>query len=182
MWTAFVSSRPSKTPLSVRLVGLKMGALYTSVKRPSSFRTAVDRLHGILIDVVGDRRAHAVADLNGARVVHTTPDSSAVTIGARLGNAGIRPVRLPGRCQRKRLLLTREVTEENGRSRTVRAGVPGRIFRMRRRGEEREPTRIWNGVRIIVGIRLRDRGYRPPGHFERNRGVEPLSAKDGERG
>ena len=53
---------------------------------------------------------------------------------------------------------------------------------MRRRVEEREPTRLWNGVRITVGIRQRDRGYRPPRHFEWNGAVEPLSAPDGERG
>ena len=81
-------------------------------------------LHGVLIDVVGDRFAQSVTDGDSAWVVHTAPDPSVVTIRARSRDAGVRAARLSGRYQRKRLLLASKVAEENGCSRTVQAGVP----------------------------------------------------------
>ena len=74
-----------------------------------------------------------------------------------------------------------EVAEENRRGRAVEAGMPGRIFRVRRRVDERQPVRIGSRVRIAVRVRQRDRGHRPPGHFVRNGAVESLAAPGGER-
>ena len=68
---------------------------------------SVEPLHRVLIDVVRDRLALGVADLDGARVVHAAPDSSVVAVRARLGDVGVRAARLSGCCQRKRLSLAR---------------------------------------------------------------------------
>ena len=142
---------------------------------------AAQPLHGVSIDVVGDRLAYGVADFNGARVVHTAPDPAVVTVRARLRDAGVGAARLSGRRQRKRL-SSPEVAEKNGRSRTVEAGVPGRVFRVRRSVNERQPVRIWSSKGIAVGVRQRYRGYRPPSHGVRIGAVESLGAPDGERG
>ena len=73
------------------------------------------------------------------------------------------------------------MAEENGRSRAIETGVPCRVFRVRRRVDERQPVRIGSRVRIAVGVRQRDRGHRPPRHFVRNAAVESLAAPGGER-
>ena len=143
-------------------------------------RRTLELLHRVLIDVIGDRLAYAVADLDCARVVHAAPDSGVVTVRARLRDAGVRAVRLTGGRQRKSLLWS-EVTEENGRSGTIEAGVPGRIFRVRRSVDERQPGRIGSRIRIAVSFRERDRSHRPPCHFHRNGAVESLGAPDRER-
>ena len=59
--------------------------------------------------------------------------------------------------------------------------MPGRVFRVRRRVDERQPVRIRSRVRIAVRVRQRDRGHRPPGHFVRNGAVESLAAPGRER-
>jgi len=41
---------------------------------------AMEPLHRVLIDVVGDRLAHGVADLDCTRVVHSAPDPAVVTV------------------------------------------------------------------------------------------------------
>src|SRR4029453_17085991 len=68
-------------------------------------------LHRVSFDVVGDRLAYGVADVNSARVVHPAPDPPVVTVRARLRNAGVRATRLPGGRQRKRLCVI-EVAEK----------------------------------------------------------------------
>ena len=112
--------------------------------------------------------------------MHTAPDPGVVAVRARSRDAGVCAARPSDRRQRKRLLVG-EVAEENSRSRTVEAGVPGRVFRMRRRVDERQPVRIRSRVRIAIGVRQRDRGHRPPGHFARNVSVESLGAPGGDR-
>ena len=113
------------------------------------------RLHGVLIDIPGDRLALGIADVDCAWVVHATPNSSLVTVRARLRDAGIGAARLTGGRQGEGL-LGREVAEQNGRSCTVEAGVPGRVFRVRRGGDEWQPVRIGDGIRIAVGVCQRD--------------------------
>ena len=44
------------------------------------------------------------------------------------------------------------------------------------------PARIGSGLRIAVGVRERDGGHRPPGHFGRHRTVETLAGPGGDRG
>ena len=112
--------------------------------------------------------------------MHAAPDPGVVPVRARLRDAGVRAARLSGRRQRKRLCVV-EVAEENGRRRTVEAGVPGRVLRVRRRVDERQPVRIGSRVRIAVGVRQRDRGHRPPGHLGRIGAVGSLAAPGGER-
>jgi len=60
-------------------------------------------LHRVLIDVVGNRLAYAVADLDCARVVHATPDPAIVTVRACLRDAGVHAARLTGGRQCKSL-------------------------------------------------------------------------------
>jgi len=70
-------------------------------------------LHEVLIDVICNGLALGVADCHRAGVVHSAPHPSIVTVRSRLRDAGVRAARLSDRCQCKRLLLTREVAEEN---------------------------------------------------------------------
>ena len=76
---------------------------------------AVESLHGMSIDGVGDRLALGVADGNGARVVHAPPDSGVVPIRSRSSDARVRATRLTDRRQRKCLFASSEVAEEDGR-------------------------------------------------------------------
>ena len=85
---------------------------------------AMEPLHRVLIDVVGDRLAYGVADLDCTRVVHSAPDPGIVTVRACLRDAIVRAGRLTGGRQAKSLLWP-EVTEENGCSGAVLAGAPG---------------------------------------------------------
>lgn len=78
----------------------------------------------MLIDIVGDRLAYAIADLDCARVVHATPDTSVVTVRSSLRDAGVHAARLIGSGQCKDLLGF-EVTEENGGSGACPAGYSG---------------------------------------------------------
>ena len=87
--------------------------------------------------------------------VYTAPDPAIVTIRACLLDAGVRAARLACRRQRKSLHRS-EVAEENGRSATILAGVPGRILRMGRSIDERQPVRISRSIRIAVGFRHGD--------------------------
>jgi len=120
----------------------------------TSFPAAEPR-HRVPIDVLGDRLAEVVADLDSAWIVHAAPDSRLVPIRTCLRDAGIRTARLPVRRQRERLPVA-EVGEENGRSRAVLARMPRRVFRVRRCGDEREPARIGNRRGITVGVRERN--------------------------
>ena len=70
--------------------------------------------------------------------MHPAPDPPVVTVRARLRNAGVRAARLSGGRQHKRLCVI-EVAEQNSRGRAVLSGVPGRIFRVRGRGDQRQP-------------------------------------------
>ena len=124
---------------------------------------SVEALHRVLIDVVRNRLALGVADRDRARVVHTAPYSSVIAVRARLRDAGVRAARLSGCCQCKGLFVV-EGAEEDGRSRTVLAGVSSWVFRVCRRVYEGQPVRIRNRVRIAVRVRQWDRGHRPPGH------------------
>ena len=65
----------------------------------------MESLHRVLIDVTGDRLAHAVADCDRARVVHAAPDPGVVTVRACLRDVGVRAVRLTGGRQRKYLFV-----------------------------------------------------------------------------
>ena len=56
----------------------------------------MEALHGVSIDVAGDRLAHGVADGDRARIVHAAPDPGVVPVRARLRDAGVRAVRLSG--------------------------------------------------------------------------------------
>ena len=90
------------------------------------------------IDVVGDRLAYGVADLDCARIVHAAPDPGVVTVRARLRDADIGAARLSGR-QGERLVVT-ELAEENGRSRSILTWMTGWILRVARRVDERNPA------------------------------------------
>jgi hypothetical protein len=46
-------------------------------------------LHRVLIDVIRDRLAIGVADLDCARIVHTSPDARSIAVRACLRNAGV---------------------------------------------------------------------------------------------
>src|SRR5580704_15074054 len=87
----------------------------------------VQPLHGVRIDVGGNRRAFSVADADRARVMQTAPDSGVVTVRARLRDAGVGAARLSDRRQRKRLASS-ELAEENRRTRAILTGMPGRVF------------------------------------------------------
>ena len=89
----------------------------------------MEPLHRVLIDAVGDRLALSVADVNCARIVHTSPDPCNIAVQACSRNARVAAAGLSIRRQRKRLFIV-EVAEENGRSRTVKARVSGWVFRM----------------------------------------------------
>src|SRR5215207_5173592 len=91
-------------------------------------------LHRTPIDVVRDRSPDRIADLDRARIVHAAPYAGVVAVFARQRDAGIRAWWLRGRRKGKRLGVA-EVTEKNGCSRPIEAGVPGRIFRVRRRAD-----------------------------------------------
>ena len=94
--------------------------------------------------VVRDRLAHRIAGRDGARIVHPAPHPSVVAVRARLRDAGIRAVRLSSRREGERLCVPK-MTAKNGRSRPIEAGVPGRIFGVRRRVDERQPVGIMTG-------------------------------------
>jgi hypothetical protein len=127
----------------------RLPASARSIRMFPECRTAVDSLHGVLIDILCDRLAYAIADPDCARVVHATPYSGAIPIRPGLLDARIRAVRLTGSRQRKHLFWP-EVTQENRRSRAVLARVPRRIFGMRRSVDERQPVRIRKSVGIAV--------------------------------
>lgn len=116
---------------------------------------AAEPLHRVLIDIVGDGLAYAVADLDCTRIVHSTPDPGSVTVRTRLRDVGVRAGRLTGGGQRKSL-PTPEVTEENGCSSTIEAWVPSSIFRVGRGVDKGQPGRIGRGIRIAVGVRHRN--------------------------
>ncbi len=130
----------------------------------------MEPLHRVLIDVVGDRLAYAVADLDRARVVHSAPDPGIVTVRACLHDVGVRAARLTGGRQRKSLLWP-EVTEENGRSGAVEAGVPGRVFRVGRGVDERQPGRI--GSSIQIACRCPPSGLKLPAARSHRTAMEP---------
>ena len=69
----------------------------------SSTIRAVEPLHRVLIDVVGDRLAYAVADLDCTRVVHSAPDPRIVTVRSCLQDVAVSAVRLTGGRQCKNL-------------------------------------------------------------------------------
>jgi hypothetical protein len=52
-------------------------------------------LHGVSVDLLGDRLAHGVADCDRARIVHAAPDTRVIPVGARLRTAGVRVLRQP---------------------------------------------------------------------------------------
>jgi len=87
------------------------------------------KLHRVLIDVVGDRLALNVADVDCARIVHTSPHPHSIAVQACSRNLGVRAAGLSKRRQRKRLFIV-EVAEENGRRRTGKARVSSWVFRM----------------------------------------------------
>src|SRR5438105_14100778 len=60
--------------------------------------------------------------------------------------------------------------------------MPGRIFRMRRGGDKRQPVWIESRIWITVEVGQRNSGHRPPRHFGRNRAVPALGGPDSERG
>ena len=159
-------------PGSARKSGVTVHIHLTVVHFPweSSTTRAAEPLHRVLIDVVGDRLAYAVADLDCARVVHSAPDPSIVTVRACLRDVGVSAVRLTGGRQCKNLLWP-EVTEENGRSGAVEAGVPGRIFRVRRGVDERQPGRI--GSSIHIARRCPPTGLKLPAAKSHPIGMEP---------
>jgi hypothetical protein len=67
--------------------------------------------HGVFIDIVGDRLAHAVADLDSARVMHATPNLGVIPIRPRVCDAAIRAIWLLGRGQRECLCTFVELVE-----------------------------------------------------------------------
>ena len=91
----------------------------------------MEQLHVVLIDVACDRLALSVADVDCARIVHSSPDACSIAIRARTRNLRVRSARQSNRCQREVLFII-EVTEENGCSGTVEAGVSSRVFRLLR--------------------------------------------------
>ena len=90
----------------------------------------------VLIYIVCDRLADPIADLDRTRIVHSTPYPGVVSIRPCLQNARVRAIGLTGSRQRKGLPGW-EVAEEDRRSGAVEAGMSGRVFRMRRRIDER---------------------------------------------
>ena len=109
-------------------------------------------LHRVLIDVVGDRLTYGVANLDCTRIVHSAPDPGVVSVRAGLRDIAVRAVRLTGGRQHKNLLWP-EVSEQNSCSGAVLAGVPGRIFRVGRGGDERQPCCISGSIHIAVRVR-----------------------------
>ena len=109
-----VRTRGSNPPCPVAAVLIFSRSFLENLTEPR----ATEQLHRIAIDVVGDRFANAVADLDCTRVVHSTPYSRVIAVGACLRNAGIRTARQTGRRQRKNLSWP-ELTQENGGSTTI---------------------------------------------------------------
>jgi hypothetical protein len=131
------------------------------------------------LTLLGDRLLRCLADSDCARGSACPPNPGVVTVRACLRDAVVRASRLSGRCQCKRLLLSSKVAEENRRSRSIQAGMPGRIFRVRWGIYQGEPPRLRKSVRITVGICQRNGGDRPPGHFEGDVPAESLGAPGG---
>ena len=67
--------------------------------------------HGVVIDVLGDRLAQAVADVDRARIVHAAPDARVVAVHSRLRDAGVLPGRQVARRQARRQGEPLRVTE-----------------------------------------------------------------------
>src|SRR5439155_9997598 len=140
----------------------------------------MESLHRVLIDILCDRLAYVVADHDCAWVVHAAPEPAVISVRARLRDAGVHAGRLTG-CRQSKGLFWPEVTEQNGRGGTVETGVHGRVFRMRRGGDEWQPGRIGNSDWIAVCVCERDGSHRPPSDFGWNGAIESLSAPDCQR-
>ena len=157
--------------------------LRTPTRKPRSprahFRSS--RRMAFRSSVLRDGRARGIADGDRARVVHAAPDAGVVPVGARLRSAGVGPARLAHRRQRERLAVI-EVAQEHGGGGAVETGMPGRVFRVRRRGEERQPVGIGHGVGVAIGLRQGNRRDGTPGHFRCHGPIEALGGPDGDGG
>ena len=100
------------------------------------------QLHRGPVDVVGDRRAHGVADGDSTGVVHAAPDSGVISVLPGLRDARIGAACLSScgqRGQRKGQCVV-EVAEGNGRCGPVEALVPGCVFGVRGCVDQRRPS------------------------------------------
>src|SRR5436190_5679185 len=103
-------------------------------------------LHGVAIDVGRDGLPLGIAGGDGAREVHASPHPRVVAVGARLRDAGIRAAGLSV-CRQREHLLVVKIPQEHGSRCTVLTGMSGRVFRVRRCDDERQPAWIRSGIR-----------------------------------
>ena len=122
---------------------ISIDCIHRSVSPP------MQSLHGVAIYVARDRFTNGVADCDGARIVHAAPHSRVVAVSARLPDARIRAVRLSGRRELECLSVA-EVRKQNARGRPVETGMPGGIFRVGRRSDERYPGYVGNRARVTI--------------------------------